>query len=252
MKQLPYALIILFLFTLVSCDDKTQNDAPIEINPAAPGFNLQESDQKAIALADEVMKAMGGRAAWDKTRYLKWTFFGRRTHIWDKLDQKVQIQVPGQKMHYTLNMKDMSGEVSKAGINYTQEDSIKHHLNQAHKMWINDSYWLVMPFKLKDSGVTLKYIGPDTTQVGADAEVLELTFNEVGVTPDNKYLVYVDEDSKLVTQWDYFASYTDSLPRFQSPWPNYEKYGNLLLSGGEIGGNKIENIQVSSDVELKF
>ena len=31
-------------------------------NPSAPGFNAAGSDPKAIALADEVMAAMGGRA----------------------------------------------------------------------------------------------------------------------------------------------------------------------------------------------
>lgn len=229
-----------------------QDQKAIIGNPAAEGFNLSESDQKAIDIADEVMAAMGGRQAWEDTQYLKWTFFGRRTHIWDKTNRTVQISVPGQEMMYNLDMNDMSGEVTKAGIKYTQPDSIKFYLDQANKMWINDSYWLVMPFKLKDSGVTLKYSGTDTTQTGALSDVLELTFSEVGVTPDNKYLVYVDQDTKLATQWDYYQNYSDSIPRFQSPWPDYKKYGNILLSGGQIGGNKIESIEVSSDQPISF
>ena len=44
-------------------------------NPPAPGFNTADSDPKAIALADEVMAAMGGRANWDATRYITWRFF---------------------------------------------------------------------------------------------------------------------------------------------------------------------------------
>ena len=48
--------------------------------------------------------------------------------------------------------------------------------------WINDTYWLVMPFKLKDSGVTLKYVGDGKTQAGDDADVLAMTFKNVGVT----------------------------------------------------------------------
>jgi hypothetical protein len=44
-------------------------------NPAAEGFNESGSDAKAMAIADEVMQAMGGRKAWDKTRYLSWKFF---------------------------------------------------------------------------------------------------------------------------------------------------------------------------------
>ena len=44
-----------------------------------------------------------------------------------------------------------------------------------------------MPYKLKDSGVTLKYKGQDTLETGHPAEKLQLTFEEVGKTPENKY-----------------------------------------------------------------
>ena len=43
-----------------------------------------QSDEKAVAVADEVMEALGGQSAWDNTRCLTWSFFGRRTHVWDK------------------------------------------------------------------------------------------------------------------------------------------------------------------------
>ena len=233
----------LCLLILMSCGEKPiQSD--VDSNPQADGFNIEQSDAAAIKIADEVMRAMGGRKAWDDTRYIKWTFFGRRTHIWDKLDQKVTINVPDQQLDYSLNMKDMTGTVTRNGVAY-EADSLQYYLEQAHKMWINDSYWLVMPYKLKDSGVTLKYMGQDTTTTGMMADVLELTFANVGVTPDNKYNVYVDPAEHLVRQWDYYANYQDSLPRFQSSWPNYKKYDQILLSGGQIGDNKITDIAVS-------
>ena len=40
---------------------------------------------------------------------------------------------------------------------------------------------------------TLKYIGQDTTQAGVPSEVLQLTFQNVGNTPDNMYQVWVDQ-----------------------------------------------------------
>jgi hypothetical protein len=33
-------------------------------------------------------------------------------------------------------------------------------------LWINDAYWLVMPWKLQDPGVTLSYVKTDTLQMG--------------------------------------------------------------------------------------
>ena len=63
-----------------------------EENPAAPGFNAEGSDQKAITIEDSVMETMGGRQAWDNTRYLTWRFFGRRRHVWDKYTGDIRVE----------------------------------------------------------------------------------------------------------------------------------------------------------------
>ncbi len=240
-------LLSLSIALMMSC----QSDSSIPYgNPPAEGFNATDSDEQAIAIADKVMEAMGGRQAWDETKEIKWTFFGRRTHLWDKENNTVEIKVPGDNSYYELDMNDMSGTVTIDGESITQPDSLNKYLTRAHEMWINDSYWLVMPYKLKDSGVTLKYVGQDTTTSGKNAEVLELTFADVGVTPDNKYHVYVDPNSHLVTQWDFYTNYNDTTARFQSPWPNYQQYGNLMLSGGQIAGNKLTDIEVGDNLSL--
>jgi hypothetical protein len=89
-----------------------------------------------------------------------------------------------------------------------------------------------MPYKLQDAGVTLKYVGEGQTQAGAPADILQMTFNKVGVTPDNKYLLAVDKKSRLVTEWSYFGKFTDEKPAFTRPWTNYQRYGDILLSSG--------------------
>lgn len=221
------------LLSIISCGT-AKTSMSKEVNPAAPGFNHQGSDAKAIAIADEVMEAMGGREAWDATNVLKWTFFGKRKHIWDKANQKCEVYYPADDITVKLNLKDYTGTVSKGSMAYTAPDSLSKYLESGKRSWINDSYWLVMPYKLKDSGVTLKYIGKDKTQKGDMSDVLELTFDAVGVTPQNKYLVYVDDKSRLVTQWDFYTNYDDPEPRFQSPWPDYNQYGKILLSGGAM------------------
>ncbi len=239
-------LLIVVFSVLLAC--QTDRSAVEYGNPPADGFNLEGSDEEAISIADEVMEAMGGRLAWDTTRFIKWTFFGRRDHTWDKHNGLANISVLSENLSITVDLNDKTGKVVKDGMEMTNTDSIDHYLDRGYKMWVNDSYWLVMPFKLKDSGVTLKYAGKDTTTLGATSDVLELTFSDVGVTPDNKYLVYVDEDTRLVTQWDYFANYVDETARFQSPWPDYRKYGDILLSGGQIAGNRLTNISISQSL----
>ncbi|MDX1477346.1 MAG: hypothetical protein R3301_06540 [Saprospiraceae bacterium] len=192
----------------------------------------QAQDKRALKLADAVMESMGGAENWEKTRYLQWTFFGSRKWWWDKWTGNVRMESQRDDLRIAMNIHDKTGKVFRMGKEEASPDSLNHFLDRGYRMWINDSYWLVMPFKLRDPGTSLSYLGRDTTTTGQPAEVLELTFADVGVTPDNKYHIYVDPDQKLVVQWNYFRNYTDPEPRFRSAWTNYRRYGQILLSDG--------------------
>ncbi|WP_424962763.1 hypothetical protein [Ekhidna sp.] len=215
-------------------------------NPPVKGFDQEGSDLLATLLADKTMLAMGGRKAWDNTRYIKWNFFGRRDHTWDKWTGDVRIEVPSDELTILMNINSKEGKVLKSGQEITP-DSLDIYLQRGYEMWVNDSYWLVMPFKLKDTGVTLKYLREDTTKTGEAADVLSLSFEGVGVTPENVYEVWVDTDSKLVTQWAYYPDSSTLEPRFVTPWADYQKYGDILLSG-DRGQYKLSDIEVMGSV----
>jgi len=215
------------------------------------GFNAADSDLEAIAIADKTMMAMGGRSAYENARYLSWNFFGSRKHVWDKHTGQVYIKSLRDDYEIYMNINDMKGSLLMGGKEISQQDSLVKYLQKGKEMWINDSYWLVMPYKLKDSGVTLKYLGEGKTAEGAAADKLELTFAKVGVTPQNKYHVYVDKKSNLITQWDFFTAATDSDPRFSTPWDGYKDYGGILLSGGR-GKNSLTEITVSDGLKAYF
>ena len=232
MKHQQLFIITLLLVSLFFACKSTDQGITKQVNPPAEGFNKANSDTKAIEIADEVMQAMGGRDTWDTTQFFSWTFFGNRKHIWDKANKRCRIVSPKDDLTILLDLSNQTGSVKKADHIYSSQDSLDKYLAMGNRWWINDSYWLVMPFKLKDSGVTLKYNGEGTTEDGGSAHILELTFNEVGVTPDNKYLVYVDQESSLISQWDFYTKFNDEKPRFQLPWNQYQEYNGLLLSGG--------------------
>ena len=219
----------------------------MNVNPPAEGFDLENSDPKAIAIADKVMDAMGGRAKWDETRYIGWKFFGRRKHIWDKWTGNARIEY-NDSNRVVFNINTMEGKIMINGEESTSPDSLTKYLDRAKRAWINDSYWLVMPFKLKDSGVTLSYVGEDTTQAGDAADVLSLTFKEVGVTPQNKYHIYVDKADHLVSQWAFFSSAEDAEPRIVNPWSEYRIYNDQIMLSGDRGRGKMEDIQVWSEL----
>jgi hypothetical protein len=219
-------------------------------NPAAVGFDKANSDTKAIFIADQVMKAMGGRKAWDKSRYFVWNFFDVRKHIWDKWTGNVRIEGIKDKSVALININNHTGKIFRNGAIVTNADTLAKFIKQAKNQWINDSYWLVMPFKLKDSGVTLKYLGEDKTQKLEDAYLLSLSFKEVGVTPQNKYHIWVTKSDNLIKQWAYFQKSENEKPNFTLPWINYQRMGKILLSG-DRGERKLLDIKVLKKVDPK-
>lgn len=242
MKKLFVFLPILYLFA--SCTPKIRQ---IENQPA-PGFNAVNSDAKAIAIADEVMLAMGGRPAWDNTRYLSWNFFNRRKLLWDKQAGICRIEWTTRPLKIMVNLNDGTGRVSLNGIEQTHPDSLAKYLDLGKKVWINDSYWLVMPFKMKDSGVTLKYLGEFNTEAGEAADIIQMTFSGVGVTPDNKYHVWVDKKTRLVTQWAYFEKFGDEKPALVNAWGGYKQYEKIMLSSDRGSRGSLAPIMVSEFV----
>lgn len=256
MKQ-PAILFLASLFVF-SCSQQSSTDTNSSTaeesdyveynNPPAEGFDQEGSDLLATLLADKVMNAMGGRKAWDETRFISWTFFGRRNHIWDKESGNVRIEDPSSELTILMNINSGEGKVRIGDEEISNSDSLTKYLDRGNRMWINDSYWLVMPFKLKDSGVTLYYVGEDTTETGTNADVLKLTFENVGVTPENFYNVWVDVDSKLITQWAFYQNEESTEPGFITPWDDYQQYGGILLSGNRGGKRLLTNIQVLEEV----
>jgi len=209
-------------------------------NPAAPGFNADASDAQAIEIADKVMANLGGRQAWDETRFITWSFFGRRRHVWDKFTGDLRVEGVDRETEepylILMNLHSKKGRAWSNDEEVTDPLALEKMLDRGDAVWINDAYWMFMPYKLKDSGVTLRYLGEREMLDGRAADAIQLTFEEVGRTPENKYYVYVAKDTGLVEQWDYFAQAEDAEPRFQSPWHNWQPHGAILLSDNRGDG----------------
>ncbi|MFY0605512.1 MAG: hypothetical protein JXR10_02285 [Cyclobacteriaceae bacterium] len=246
-------IIIASMILLVGCKSsdkssvKEETGEPTNVveynNPPAEGFNYQNSTPHAIVMADQIMNAMGGRKKWDETNVLYWNFFGVRTLLWDKKNNRVRIDWPNKDLIIALNMDDMTGKVWRSGEEMVSQDSINKYLKQGKNIWINDSYWLVMPFKLKDTGVSLTYVGEIPTLTGVRADVLRLNFEDVGNTPQNAYEIWVDIETRLIEQWAYYKDATQEEPNFVRPWTNYQDYDGLLLAS-ERGDRDITDIKV--------
>jgi hypothetical protein len=218
---------------------------------ATQAFAPENSDPRAIRIADQVMEALGGRDAWNRTHYLRWNFFGRRTHLWDKWTGDLRTELvdsDGRRVVLCMNLQTLEGRVWIDGEELTDETRLAEWIRRGRSMWINDSYWLLMPYKLEDPGVELGYGGETTLEDGRPADRLVLTFDGVGETPQNRYEVLVSRDRHLVEQWSYFENSSDTEPRLTTPWRGWKRYGEILLSG-DRGDSHITDIAVFDHVD---
>ena len=222
-RSIYFAGLLTALFLTISATrPATAQHAPE--NPPIEGFNTGGSDARAIEIADAVMQSMGGRANWDNTRFLSWGF-GADEQVWDKWTGDFRYQ--RDSLVVLMNVNTKAGKAYADGVEIADP---AENLTGAYRAWVNSGYWFLLPYKLKDSGVTLKYLGEGTTEDGRAAEMLQLTFENVGLTPQNKYHVYVDKERMLVTQWAFFPTVADTEPRFTRPMGNWKKYGDIMLS----------------------
>ena len=175
-----------------------------------------EDSGSAGQLADAVWKASGG-GNWPNLKAIDFTFAvekGGKTlvtveHHWDVAAQTDRVRWKGKDV--TVNLADPgTGEAAKA----------------AYARWVNDSYWLLAPLKLKDRGIHLADEGKKEMD-GAEREVLRLSFDQVGLTPGDQYRLYIDPSTKLVASWDYMPEPGKSE---HGTWEDYQKSGGLMLA----------------------
>ena len=135
-------LIFVFAVTLLSaCGEKevTKSEENIEKeeNPAHVDFDFSHSDEKAIEIADKVMKSIGGRENWDNTKYLRWNFFGKRLHYWNKETGDIRIEIPSSDAIILMNINTLEGKVKLGDVEPTKADSLDKYLDLGKEMWIN-------------------------------------------------------------------------------------------------------------------
>ncbi len=197
------------------------------------------SDPRATEIADRVMRSLGGREAWDKTRFIRFGFgterdgkFQGRTHVWDKWTGRYRVSGQtreGQPYVILMNLNSRAGRAWVGGAEVTG-DALKEQLERGYGMWVNDTYWLLMPYKLQDPGVMLTYAGEERGDGGVMYDKVKLAFDNVGLTPKDNYWVWVNRDTGLVDRWDYVLKGED-VPPTTWTWTEWKKHGDVMLAG---------------------
>jgi len=211
----------------------------------------QKSERSAVLIAEQVLTAMGGDEAWKSTRFIRFEFFGFRLHHWDRhtgrhrMEGKTREGVEYVVLH-DINDRGENASASKVWLDGKLADgsSKKEWLNRAYRGWINDTYWLIMPYKLRDPGVNLEHEGEETLD-GVVYDKLRLTFDGVGVTPGDTYWAYINRETGLMDRWAYhLEGWEEERPATQWKWLDWDRYGRIVLSPRRV------NLESGSEQEL--
>ncbi len=234
--------------------------ARADVVPSRPA----EESPSPLAVGKALWNALGGDDGWSHARYLRFDWIvereGKRvvarSHYWDRFSGRYRVEGEDGGKRYAIyfNVNNKNGDVFVDGKKVTDPAQASKWLNDGYEAFINDSYWLLAPFKIFDPGVTLTSGGSDKGPNGEACDVLKLTFaNGIGLTPQDVYWLYVDRKSHLLVEWKYVLG-GENKPPTAFAWSDWHKVGSIQLASMRKGLTKpnvirFDNLKVSTDVD---
>jgi hypothetical protein len=181
---------------------------------------------EALLLADRVVEQMGGREAFNDIRYLRFDFkvdvngnevYAAR-HLWDRWTGRYREEwaLFEDEAQALFNVDTNEGRAFRNGTEVTSEAKTDV-IEQAKYNYLNDSYWLLMPWKMTDPGVNLTSF-EHTSADGHIFDVLHLSFEDsVGESPGDQHWLFVNPETGVVEKTGYF------LERFEVDTPSFSE-----------------------------
>jgi hypothetical protein len=198
-------------------------------------------DPKAAEVGGKMISAMGGMDSWKKVNALRFNFQvepqGQTPHavkhLWDRKGWRDHVEgntKDGKKMVAWIDLNSKKGAAWADGKKLEGEE-LNKAMDWAYGRWVNDTYWLVMPLKIFDSGVNLEYAGQKDGH-----DVLHVSFGKVGLTPGDQYWVYVNPSTGMMDQWTFLLEGEKEKETFD--WKEYGDYNGVKLSKMKESGDK--------------
>ena len=150
-------------------------------NEPLPNAKYDDSTQLMV----DTIKTFINYEHFSKTDYISWTFKKRHHFKWYKNKSLCDVYWKNIKVKLDLNnQKNSLVYINENLINTTES---KTYIKKAIKLFNNDSFWLVAPFKIEDEGTVLK------TAVIDNKKALMVTYTRGGTTPGDTYVWLFDE-----------------------------------------------------------
>jgi hypothetical protein len=196
----------------------------------SPAPAVAASDSKAVEVARRSMTAMGGQERFAAARLLRFDFApvrdGKVTstyhHWWDRHTGAYRLEgMSREGVPFRVLFDDVNAKKGRAwlGDRELQGDELAQWLERGYGRFVNDTYWLLMPWKWLDPGVNLEHAGKKTVD-GQEYDVVTLSFgSDVGLTSNDRYWAYVSTKSNLMERWEYVLETEEGAPGSGAPTP---------------------------------
>ena len=206
MRSLFAVVVVLLAFPLPA-----QTSPQVVIAPPSAAAPITPPDPAADALAKRAIQAQGG-AAWEKARFLSFTFVVERNgqaaasfpQQWDRVtgDYRVSgVDPKGVPFTVVLNAKTKIGRAWQKGAEVKDLPALKDLLALGYRRYTNDIYWLLMPLKMLDPGVHRTSQGERSDAAGHKWDVLSLTFDP-SLEINYNVWAWINRESGVVDEWD--------------------------------------------------
>ena len=137
----------------------------------------------ADKLAHNMLKAIK-HEAYKNTRYIDWSFKGKRFYKWDKIQHIVEVKWNDAKVLLHPN------DLTKSTV-YLNDKEVSYNDNlvkRALRFFNNDSFWLVAPHKLFEPGIYR------SIRIVDGKEALHVKYSKGGTTPGDSYTWLLDKN----------------------------------------------------------
>lgn len=194
--------------------------------------DLNAYNKNANDLADKILTGIKNDA-YKNTRYIEWSFRGKRFFKWDKKEHIIDVSWDSIRVNLHPNNLEKSTVFYN---NKLQKKTDENIVNKAVAIFNNDSFWLVGPHKLYDDGVirTIKKI--------EDKEALHVKYTTGGSTPGDSYTWILDENY-IPKSFKMFIP-SMKMEGVEATWEDWitTKSGTLLPKNHRIGEKTILNM----------
>jgi len=197
-------------------------------------------DAESAGIVRAMTDAMGGQQTWDRLPCFRFDFVvvrdgkdvARFRHWWDKRSGRCRVEGPddqGKQVTAIFTLADKKGTAFVEGLGESDSARVAAIIQNGYERWVNDTYWIMMPFKLRDPGVRIRYARNERT-LETVYDVLELSFAPgTGLTSDDRYWLFVNRRTHLIDRWEFVLTGQKPPPSGAS-WEAWTSLGPVTLS----------------------